>query len=382
MFKDTIQFIREIYGVKNDFIPLHQPCFTGNEKKYLTDCIDSTFVSSVGKFVDLFEEKIQTFTGAKHAIATVNGTTALQIALQLAGVKPGDEVLTTALTFVATANAISYTGAKIIFTDSSKETLGLCPEKLLAYLKAETEIKKDGFCYNKKTKKRISACVPVHIYGHPADIESILSICNEYNITVIEDAAESLGGYYKNKHTGTFGKLATLSYNGNKIVTTGGGGMLLTNDAEVAKKAKHITTTAKVPHPYEFYHDELGYNFRMPNINAALGVAQMEKLPEFLKSKRELATVYADFFKKLGIDFFTEKKGYTSNYWLNSIFLKDRKERDEFLEYSNKNGVMTRPAWVLMNKLPMYKNYETGGLENAQWIEDRLVNIPSSVRIK
>jgi perosamine synthetase len=380
MFKDITDFIKELYGYRVP-VPLHAPVFSGNEKKYLNDCIDSTFLSYIGEFVTRFEEMTTRYTGAKYSVAIVNGTTALQVALMVAGVRTGDEVITTALTFVATANAVSHSGADNVFIDCSRETLGMCPAHLEEFLSTYTVLKKDGFSYNKISGKRISACVPVHIFGHPCDITSIITICRKFNITVVEDAAESLGSYYMGQHTGTFGKLGILSYNGNKIVTTGGGGMIITNDENLAKKARHITTTAKVPHKYEFFHDEKGFNFRMPNVNAAIGVAQMEKLPEFLENKRNTALQYAEFFNKTGVRLFVEKDNFKSNYWLNSIFFKDRIERDGFLKYSNENGVMTRPAWILMNKLPMYKNCQAGNLENSQWIEDRLVNIPSSVRI-
>ncbi|MBI5219586.1 MAG: LegC family aminotransferase [Bacteroidia bacterium] len=380
MFSNEINFVREIYKTK-DFIPLHAPVFSGNEKKYLNECIDTTFVSYVGRFVSLFEEKIATYTGAKYAVAVVNGTCALEIALKLCGVKPGDEVLTQALTFVATSNAIAYCGANHVFIDSEKQNMGMSPEKLEEFLRQFAEIRNDGFCYNKKTNNKITACVPVHIFGHPCLIDKINNICNKYNIVVVEDAAESIGSKYCGKHTGTFGKAAILSFNGNKTITTGGGGMIITDDEQLAKKAKYITTTAKVPHPYEFFHDELGYNYRMTNVNAAIGCAQMEKLDEYIANKRETAILYKEFFTKQGIEFFTEKENCFSNYWLNIIFLKDRNQRDEFLKYTNDNGVMTRPAWTLMNKLPMYKNCLHTNLENAQWLEDRLVNIPSSVRI-
>lgn len=381
VFQKTIDFIRKLYNKPEGLIPLHAPVFSGNEKKYLNECIDTNFVSYVGKFVTLFEEKIAAYTGAKYAVAVVNGTCALEIALKLCGVRPCDEVLTQALTFVATSNAISYCGGRQVFIDSEKSNLGMCPVKLEVFLKQNTEIRKDGFCYNKSTNNRIFACVPVHIFGHPSLIDKIIEICNKYNIVVVEDAAESIGSKYFDKHTGTFGKAAILSFNGNKTITTGGGGMIITNDEQFAKKAKYITTTAKVPHPYEFYHDELGYNYRMPNLNAAIGCAQMEKIDEFIANKRVTAALYKDFFATSEIDFFTEKENCISNYWVNVILLKDREQRDTFLKYTNKNGVMTRPAWTLMNKLPMYKSCLHTNLDNAQWLEDRLVNIPSSVRI-
>jgi perosamine synthetase len=379
MFSKFIKFVKELY--KNDYVPLHTPVFAGNEKKYLNECIDTTFVSYVGRFVNLFEERIAAYTGAKYTVAIVNGTCALEIALKVCGLKSGDEVLTQALTFVATSNAIAYCGGRNIFIDSERINLGMCPEKLEDFLKQNAEIRSDGFSYNKNTNNRIYACVPVHVFGHPCLIDKIIGICKRYNIVVVEDAAESFGSKYFDKHTGTFGKTAILSFNGNKTITTGGGGMIITDDEQLAKKAKHITTTAKVAHPYNFFHDELGYNYRMTNVNAAIGCAQIEKIDEYIANKRENSALYKYFFATSEIDFFTEKESCFSNYWLNVIFLKDRYERDAFLKYTNDNGVMTRPAWTLMNKLPMYKNCLHTNLDNAQWLEDRLVNIPSSVRM-
>jgi len=381
MYNEVTTFIRNLYNKPTDLVPLHAPVFTGNEKKYLNECIDTTFVSYVGRFVTLFEEKIAAYTGAKYAVAVVNGTCALEIALKLCGVKSGDEVLTQALTFVATSNAIAYCGGNIVFIDSEKQNLGMCPEKLEEFLTENTEIRADGYCYNKNTNNKVSACVPVHIFGHPCLIDKINEICSKHNIVVVEDAAESIGSTYFGKHTGTFGKTAVLSFNGNKTITTGGGGMIITDDEQLAKKAKYITTTAKVPHPYEFFHDELGYNYRMTNVNAAIGCAQMEKLDEYIANKRETAALYKEFFAKHKIEFFSEKENCFSNYWLNVIILKDREQREDFLKYTNENGVMTRPAWTLMNKLPMYKNCLHTNLDNAQWLEDRIVNIPSSVRL-
>ncbi|MCX7698788.1 MAG: LegC family aminotransferase, partial [Candidatus Goldbacteria bacterium] len=333
-FIDIINFIKKLYK-NSEKIPLHEPCFIGNEKKYLCDCIDSTFVSYIGKYVTLFEEAIKKFTGTKYAVAVSSGTVALHIALIVAGVKPGDEILTQPLTFVATANAISHAGAVPFFIDCERSTLGMSPEKLRDFLKKEVELRRDGYSYNIRTGARIFACVPVHVFGHPVRIDDILKLCEPYNIIVIEDAAESLGSYYKEKHTGTFGKVGILSFNGNKIVTTGGGGMIITDDENVAYKARHLTTTAKVPHKWEFIHDEIGYNYRMPNVNAAIGVAQMEKITEFLENKRETAKKYEEFCKEHEILFVSEPEGARSNYWLNAIILKDREERDAFLEYSN-----------------------------------------------
>ena len=380
MYKEVIDFIRKLYNTE-DFIPLHTPVFMGNEKKYLNECIDSTFVSYVGKFVTRFEEMTAAFTGSKYAIAMSNGTSALQIALLAAGVESGDEIITQPLTFVATANAISHCGATPVFVDVDRATLGMSPEKLEVFLTEIAEIKPNG-CYNKFTHNKISACLPVHIFGHPCKIDEIVEICNKYNIAIVEDSAESLGSYYKGKHTGTFGKLGILSYNGNKTVTTGGGGMILTNDKEIAEFAKHIITTAKVPHPWEFIHDKVAYNYRMPNVNAAIGVAQMESLEFFLSSKRKTAKLYADFFKDKEIRLFTEPANTKSNYWLNVVILKSRDERDKFLKFTNENKVMTRPVWRLMNKLEMFKDCQTGDLSNAEWLADRVVNIPSSYRKK
>ena len=378
-FKEIIGFIRQTYKCSKGRVSLHEPLFIGNEKKYLTECIDTNFVSSVGKFVDLFEEKIADYTGAKYAVACVNGTSALHLALKMIGVGCDDEVLTQPLTFIATANAISYCGAHPVFLDIDKDTLGLSPESLEAFLKENAKVK-NGVCFNKKTKRKISACIPVHIFGHPCRIEKIVKICKEYNIPVIEDAAESMGSLYKERHTGTFGKIGVLSFNGNKIITTGGGGMLLFNDKKIAKKAKHLSTQAKVPHQWEFYHDAIGYNYRMPNINAALGIAQLEKLDFFIKRKRGLAKEYESFFKRIGIEFFKEPADSCSNYWLNTIILKNRSERDAFLRYSNKHNVMSRPAWRLMTRLPMFKHCQSYNTSNANELADRIVNIPSSVK--
>lgn len=375
-----IEFIRKEYNKPEGFIALHEPLFIGNEKKYIEECIDSTYVSSVGKFVDRFEEEIAKYTGASKAVVCVNGTNALHMAMILLGVQRDDEVITQPLTFIATCNAISYIGAHPVFVDIDKETLGLSPKSLSEWLSENAEIK-DGQTYNKKTGRRIKACIPMHTFGHPVYIDKILDKCKEYNIELIEDAAESIGSFYKGKHTGTFGKIGVLSFNGNKVITTGGGGMLLFNDIELANKAKHLTTQAKVPHPWEFVHDEIGYNYRMPNINAALGCAQLENLDKFIEAKRKLANRYQLFFKEIEIDFFVEPDNSKSNYWLNAILLNNREERDEFLEYTNQNGIMTRPVWELMNRLPMFKNEQCGDLNNAEWISDRLVNISSSIII-
>lgn len=379
-FKDTIAFIREAFDTPKDLIPLHTPCFIGNEKKYLNECIDSTFVSSVGAYVDRMEQMVAEYTGAKKAVACVNGTNALHIALLLAGVEREDEILTQPLTFIATANAISYCGAHPVFLDVDLDTLGLSPKSVASWLNEYAEIKAEG-CYNKMTGRRIKACVPMHTFGHPVKLDELVKLCEIYHIELVEDAAESLGSYYKGRHTGTFGKVGVLSFNGNKTITTGGGGMLLFMNEKLAKRAKHITTQAKVPHKWEFVHDEISFNYRMPNINAALGCAQMETLPRFVANKRELAKIYAHYFQSKDIQFFTEPQDCQSNYWLNVVILKNKEERDSFLEYTNSQGIMTRPIWSLMNKLPMFQYCQQDALKNAQWLEERVVNIPSSVRL-
>ncbi len=380
-YQTTVDFVQKLYGTK-EFIPLHAPVFAGKEKEYLAECIDSTFVSYVGRFVGLFEEQTAKFTGAKYAVACVNGTAALHIALVLAGVKDNDEVISPALTFVATANAIAYCRAFPLFADCEKNTLGLDPEKLGEWLAANAEVRNDGFCYNKKTNRRISVCVPMHTFGHAVRMDELMEVCNKFNIVVVEDAAESLGTYYKGKHTGTHGKLGILSYNGNKTITTGGGGMIITNDESLAKRAKHMTTTAKVPHRWDFVHDEIGYNYRMTNVSAAIGVAQMECVDKYLTSKREIAAAYDTFFAGTNVTFFKERDFCKSNYWLNVVLLENREERDKFLTYTNDHGVMTRPIWTLMNKLHMFSNCPTMNLDNSLWLEDRVVNVPSSAIVK
>jgi len=442
-YQPVIDFIRSLYP-NREIVPLHEPYFAGNEKKYVLDCIESTFVSSVGKYVDRFEEMIKEFTGAKYAIATVNGTSALHIALKLAGVQEGDLVITQPLTFIATCNAIAYCGAEPIFVDIDPETLGMSPVSLELWLSANTIIQDDA-CYLKEVQestnlhelsqvqestnlhelsqvhestnlhklsqvqestnlhelsqikelsnsnsskfvkirglKKIAACVPMHTFGHPCKIDQIIEICNRYHIPVVEDAAESIGSYYKGKHTGTFGKLGILSFNGNKTITTGGGGMILTNDDQLGPLAKHITTTAKKAHPWKFEHDMIGYNYRLPNINAALGCAQMEMLPEILKNKRETAQIYQDYFQTIAdIEFITEPKDCISNYWLNTILLKNIEERNTFLEQANTQKVMCRPAWILMNKLKMFSHCVKTEIPISSEIEGCLINLPSSMR--
>jgi len=376
---NIVDFIKQTFST-GEFIPLHEPRFIGNEKKYLNDCIDSTFVSSVGKYVDTFEKEFAKKVGSKYAIATVNGTAALHISLILADVKKDDEVITQPLTFIATCNAINYIGAKPIFVDVDLDTMGLSPESLKNFLETNCEIK-DSKCINKTTGKIIKACVPMHTFGHPCRIEEIKEICDSWYIVLVEDAAESLGSYYQDKHTGTFGKVGAFSFNGNKIITSGGGGVIVTDDEVLAIRAKHITTTAKIPHPYEYVHDEIGYNYRLPNINAALLVAQLEQLEKFLDAKRDLTIKYKEFFATNDITFIEEPRECKSNYWLQAVLLDDLNQRNEFLDFTNKNGVMSRPIWKLMNELEMFKDCQKTDLKNAKYLEERVVNIPSSVII-
>ena len=366
--------------VGSDPVSLHEPSFDGKELEYLKECIDSTYVSSVGKYVDRFESELATFTGAKFAISVVNGTAALHVALKLAGVKQGDEVLLPALTFVATANAITYCGAIPHFADSEESTLGIDVPKLRQYL-SKTTSQESGKCINKITGRVIRAIIPMHTFGHPSDIDGLLSISNDFNIALVEDAAESLGSFYGGQHTGTFGLLGTLSFNGNKTITTGGGGAILTNDEVLARQAKHITTTAKLPHAWEFRHDEIGYNYRMPNINAALGCAQLEQLPSKLKAKRELFLRYQSAFRDLkGVQLFCEPKNCQSNYWLQTLLLDEIecKYRDNLLTVANNSGTMMRPIWVSMNELKPFKDSPSMELTNAKLLSKRIVNIPSS----
>lgn len=426
-YKPIVDFIRSLYPNREN-IPLHEPWFGGNEKKYVQDCIDSTFVSSVGKYVTQFEEMIRDYTGAKYAVATVNGTAALHVSLLLAGVKPGDLVITQPLTFIATCNAIKYCSADPVFVDVDRDTLGMSPESLESWL-AENAVIEDGVCYFKQVHeldcdtldhgikqvkgsfskhatisqshckeslpvshkflkireirglKKISACVPMHTFGHPCRIDRIVEICQSYHIPVVEDAAESIGSYYRDRHTGTFGKLGTLSFNGNKTITTGGGGMIITNDDELGTLAKHLTTTAKKAHPWEFFHDMVGYNYRMPNINAALGCAQMEMLDKMLAGKRKIADQYQNFFQDFtDVEFVTEPREAKSNFWLNAILLPDTEVRDEMLAFLHQNRILARPAWLLMNQLPMFRSAISAPIPHAQDIAGRLVNLPSSYR--
>ena len=381
MYHDVVSFVHELYGTEG-MVPLHVPTFRGNEKKYLNECIDTTFVSSVGKFVDRFEEMMVEYTGTQKAVVCVNGTNALHMAMLLVGVEREDEVITQALTFIATCNAISYIGAHPVFIDVDKDTMGLSPDAMEAWLKENAAINGES-CYNKRTGRRIKACVPMHTFGHPVHLDNLVEVCNRYHIELIEDAAESLGSFYKGKHTGTFGKIGAISFNGNKTITTGGGGMLLFQDETLGNYAKHLTTQAKVPHRWEFVHDHIGYNYRMPNINAALGCAQLEEINHILANKRETAEKYKQFFSdKENIHFFTEPEGSKSNYWLNAVLLNDKEAQHQFLEYTNDHAVMTRPIWELMNRLPMFKDCETDGLQNTVWFADRVVNIPSSFRFE
>ena len=378
-FQPSIEFIKAQFSDKN-FIPLHEPHFAGNEKQYLIETIDSTFVSSVGEFVNRFEDLMSQITGAERSVAMVNGTAALQVALRVVGVGKDDEVLTQGLTFVATANAITYNNAVPVFLDVDLDTMGLSPEAVACFLDQHGEIR-EGICYNKTTNRKIAACMPMHTFGFPVHLDQLLQVCEKWHIPLVEDAAESLGSYYKGRHTGTLGKVGAFSFNGNKIVTAGGGGAIISNDKVIATSAVHISKTAKAPHPFEFYHDELGYNYRMPNLNAALLCAQVEQLNSFIDNKRQLAIEYADFFAGQGINFRTELENTKANYWLMCVELENRIERDLFLKSSNENNVMTRPIWQLMHRLPMYKDCARDAQTNALFLEDRIVNIPSSVRL-
>lgn len=377
MHKKLVNFVQEIYQTK-EFVPLHAPTFGGNEKKYVNNTLDSTFVSSVGKYVDQFEQQIEAYTGIAKAIATVNGTAALHTALYMAGVKSGDLVITQALTFVATCNALYHMGAEPVFVDVSKISLGLCPEALDSYLEDNAFINDDGLSQHKVTQQVFRAVVPMHTFGHPVELDELIIVCAKWNIALVEDAAESLGSFYKGQHTGTFGSFSAVSFNGNKVITTGGGGMVLCKSFDEGMHTKHITTTAKVPHPYEFFHDEAGFNYRLPNLNAALGCAQMEVLPKFLEKKRELALSYKSFFKESDFKFVEEPEYAQSNYWLNAIICPNNEVRETFIKETNKQGVMTRPIWKLMNRLPMFEKSKYGPLTNSEWLESCLVNIPSS----
>ena len=375
---EIIDFIKKTFQT-DKFIPLHEPKFIGNEKKYVNECIDSSFVSSVGEYVDKFEIEFAKTIGSKYAIATVNGTSALHISLLLANVKANDEVITQPLTFVATCNAISYLNAKPVFVDVDLDNMGMSSYSLRTFLEKNCELINNQ-CINKITKRIVKACVPMHTFGHSCKIDEIQEICTNWKIELIEDAAESLGTLYKDKHTGTFGKMGVFSFNGNKIITSGGGGVIVTDDENIAKRAKHLTTTAKIPHKYEYIHDEIGFNYRMPNLNAALLVAQLEQLEKFLIKKRNLTKSYERFFfDKKDFDFITEPENSRSNYWLQAVLVKDRKMRDKFLEVTNNHGVMTRPIWKLMSELDLFKDAPSSSLDNAKYLEERVINLPSSV---
>jgi len=377
--KEITTFIKSLYLGQIPVL-LHCPEFLGNEKKYLNECIDTKYVSYIGRFVVDMENKIKEITGANYAVALVNGTSALHMLLLSIGIETGDEVITQSLSFVATAAAIVHAQATPVFIDVEQDTLGMSPESLKKFLEAYAKVENKK-CYNKKTGKQIKVVMPMHTFGHPARIEEIKKICDEYSLLLIEDSAESLGSFYKGKHTGTFGKAGGFSFNGNKLVTTGGGGMVVTDDEAVANRIKYISTTAKRPHRWEFYHDEVGFNLRMPSLNAAVGLAQLEYFDQILENKRETARLYKEFFDTIGVRFITEPNNARSNYWLNAILFDDQKQRDEFLEYSNDNGIQTRPAWTLLHTLPPYQHCQRMETPNAEYIADRLVNIPSSIRI-
>lgn len=377
--RGLVAMIRQMYA-GHDFVALHAPVFTGNEKRYLLDCIDSTFVSSVGAYVDRFEQMMCELTGARHAIATVNGTAALHLALILAGVRDGDEVITQPLSFVATCNAISYERAHPVFVDVDPDTWSLSPDALDAFLDAYAERRADGV-YNKETGRPIRAVVPMHTFGMPGRVRALAEICEAWGLVLVEDAAESLGSWQGQIHTGRIGRLAAFSFNGNKVATSGGGGCIVTDDEVLARRAKHLSTTAKRPHRWDFHHDMVGFNYRLPNINAALACAQLEQLDTFLRNKRETAAIYRTYCADNGFSFFDEYgDGVHSNFWLNAIVMKDRAERDAFLCTSNDAGVMTRPLWILMHRLPSFQSCFKGALPVAEWLEDRVVNVPSSVR--
>lgn len=369
------KLIREVYD--EDLIPLHRPIFSDVEKDYVLSCIDSNFVSSAGQLVDRFQSMCCDFTNINFGVATVNGTSALHTALTVVGIGSDDEVITQALTFVATANAIRYTGANPIFLDVDQDTMGLSPKALEKFLVHNSELR-DGHAFNKRTQRRIRACIPMHTFGHPLRIEDITEICQNYGISVIEDCAESLGSLANGNHTGANGIMAAISFNGNKIITTGGGGIVLTNNEQLAKSAKHLTTTAKIPHSYDFIHDQVGYNYRMPNINAALGCAQFEKLETILQAKKTVAKIYKDFFENSSTDFFEGLPSSSPNYWLNAIIVNGREERDLMLKHLNTNKIQARPIWRLMSNLSMYKDCQKDELKVSRWLEDRVINLPSS----
>ena len=379
MFEGFVALVRELFST-DDFVPLHEPRFRGKEKTYLEQAIDSTYVSSVGPFVDRFEKEFADYVGTKHAVSVVNGTAALHVSLLVSGVKAGDEVITQPLSFVATCNAISYCGAHPVFVDVERETLGLSPDKLSDWLANNTE-DVGGERFNKTTNRRVAACVPMHTFGFVGELEQLRDVCSAYNIVLVEDAAEAVGSFRDGVHSGNHGSVAAFSFNGNKIITTGGGGMVVTNDDDIALRAKHITTTAKVPHAWEYEHDQIAFNYRMPNLNAALGCAQLEQIGDYLQRKQSLHKRYATGCSEAGLHLIDPPAGAQANYWLNAVLLDDKQQRDDFLAYTNSQGIMTRPVWRLLHTLPMYQDSQTGPLPNAQWLAERIVNIPSSVPV-
>ena len=377
MYESFIAFVRDLYKT-SDFIPLHEPQFLGNEKEYLLEAVDSTYVSSVGHCVETFENTLANYTGVKHAIATVNGTAALHVALKLADVREQDQVITQSLNFVAVCNAIYYCNGEPIFLDVNKESLSLCPDRLEEFLSEYCDVRNDGTCWNKKDDRPVRACVPMHTFGFPADLDRLKEICDAYNIILIEDSAESLGSFYKHKHTGSVGKLSILSFNGNKIITTGGGGMVLTNNDALAHQARHLTTTAKILKGWSWQHDQIAFNYRLPNLNAALGIGQMENITKYLDSKRKIANKYHNWGNENSLQFVKEQEDTKANYWLNTIIAENREARDIFLKETNENNIGTRPAWKPMHKLNFNKNAVFSDLQNTEWLYDRLVNVPSS----
>lgn len=379
MFDELIQFIRNWYNTDHP-IPLHEPRLGDLDREYVMAAMDSSYVSSVGEYVDRFEKQLASYVGAKHAVATVNGTAALQVALRLAGLKANDEVITQPLTFIATANAIVYNAAHPVFIDVDRRTLGLSPDALKAFLH-EFGVRKNDSVYNRSSNRRIAAIVPMHTFGHPCHLKELVEVANGWGIPVIEDAAEAMGSVLNGRHCGTFGQFGIFSFNGNKTITSGGGGAIITSDAWLARQARHLTTTAKIPHPWEYIHDDIGYNFRMPNLNAALALAQLEQLDIFLADKRRLTEAYASFFGDIDWgELVLEPAECRSNYWLNAVIVSDEEQRNKLLTFSNEAGIMTRPIWRLMSDLVLFKYCQTDSLINCQWLQKRVVNLPSSVR--
>jgi len=381
--QELLVALRKVLPDKTRIYPLHEPVFGGREWEYVKDCIDTGMVSSVGTYVDKFERKLEEYTGVKHAVAVVNGTAGLHIALKLAGVMPGDEVLVPALTFVASANAVTYCGATPHFVDSEDQVLGMDPENLRAYLERETE-PRSGSRVNRKTGRVIRAMLPMHAFGHPARLEELMKVAQDFQITLVEDAAESIGSFYQGQHTGTFGLLGVLSFNGNKTITTGGGGAILTNDPELARRAKHLTTTAKIPHGWEYRHDEVGYNYRMPNLNAALGCAQLEQLPGFKKSKRQLYRLYQEAFKGLEeAALFSEPPGCQSNFWLQTLILQRGRERElePILKKLHEEKILARPAWTPLHQLAPFRSFPRMDLQTTENLAQRILNLPSSATL-